>query len=136
MLNKGMQICIHIDYEEALLTNSSKPAIIRDLAKTWQLTTLEIEEIIKEEKYKPFYMHRTGHWLGLDVHDAGVYKYGESEAILERGNIFTVEPGIYIPEEGLGIRIEDDIVITKEGHENLTRAIPKTVEEIEAFMAN
>ena len=50
MLNKGMQICIHIDYEEALLTNSSKPAIIRDLAKTWQLTTLEVEEIIKEEE--------------------------------------------------------------------------------------
>ena len=49
MLNEGMQICIHIDYEQALLTNSSKPAIIRDLAKTWQLTTLEVEEIIKEE---------------------------------------------------------------------------------------
>jgi len=50
MLNKGMQICIHIDYEEALLTNSSKPAIIRDLAKTWNMTTLEIEEVIKEEE--------------------------------------------------------------------------------------
>jgi Xaa-Pro aminopeptidase len=54
---------------------------------------------------------------------------------VEEGMVFTVEPGIYIPEEGLGIRIEDDIVITKDGHENLTRAIPKTVEEIEAFMA-
>jgi Xaa-Pro aminopeptidase len=55
---------------------------------------------------------------------------------VEEGMVFTVEPGIYIPEEGLGIRIEDDIVITQDGHENLTREIPKTVEEIEAFMAN
>jgi Xaa-Pro aminopeptidase len=65
-----------------------------------------------------------------------VHDYGLWTIPVEEGMVFTVEPGIYIPEEGLGIRIEDDIVITKEGHENLTRAIPKTVEEIEAFMAN
>ena len=76
-------------------------------------------------------MHGTSHHLGLDTHD-----YGLLDQPMGAHMVFTVEPGIYIPEEGLGIRIEDDIVITKEGHENLTRAIPKTVEEIEAFMAN
>ena len=80
--------------------------------------------------YKKYFMHGTSHYLGLDVHDYGLWTIP-----VEEGMVFTVEPGIYIPEEGLGIRIEDDIVITKDGHENLTRAIPKTVEEIEAFMA-
>ena len=80
--------------------------------------------------YKKYFMHGTSHFIGLDVHDYGLWS-----APVEEGMIFTVEPGIYIPEEGLGIRIEDDIIITKDGHENLTRAIPKTVEEIETFMA-
>lgn len=80
--------------------------------------------------YKKYFMHGTSHYLGLDVHDYGLWTVP-----VEEGMVFTVEPGIYLPEEGIGIRIEDDIVITKEGHENLTRAIPKTVEEIEAFMA-
>lgn len=104
------------------------------------------EDIIKEEKYKPFYMHRTGHWLGLDVHDAGLYKHGEAEAILEPGNIFTVEPGIYIsprikpaeeqPEvdqrwHGIGIRIEDDVLITETGHEILTQEVPKHINDLQ-----
>jgi len=80
--------------------------------------------------YKKYFMHGTSHYIGLDVHDYGLWTVP-----VEEGMVFTVEPGIYIPEEGLGIRIEDDIVITKDGHENLTRAIPKTVEEIETFMA-
>ena len=80
--------------------------------------------------YKKYFMHGTSHYLGLDVHDYGLWTIP-----VEEGMVFTVEPGIYIPEEGLGIRIEDDIVVTKEGHENLTREIQKTVEEIEAFMA-
>lgn len=80
--------------------------------------------------YKKYFMHGTSHYIGLDVHDYGLWTVP-----VEEGMVFTVEPGIYIPEEGIGIRIEDDIVITKEGHENLTREIPKTVEEIEAFMA-
>jgi Xaa-Pro aminopeptidase len=106
----------------------------------------DIEEIIKEEKYKPFYMHRTGHWLGLDVHDAGVYKHGENWQILQPGHVVTVEPGLYIgpdikpvegqPEipqkwRGIGIRIEDDILITESGHEVLTAGVPKSVEEME-----
>lgn len=101
----------------------------------------DIEELIKEEKYKPFYMHRTGHWLGLDVHDAGVYKHGEeSWQILQPGHVLTVEPGIYIspdfrpaegqpevPEKwrGIGIRIEDDLLVTSNGHEVLTADVPK-----------
>ncbi len=100
----------------------------------------DIEEIIKEEKYKPFYMHRTGHWLGLDVHDVGVYQYGENPYLLQPGNVLTVEPGIYIgpqtkpvegqPEipdrwRGIGIRIEDDVLVTADGHEILTSGVPK-----------
>jgi Xaa-Pro aminopeptidase len=106
----------------------------------------DIEEIIKEEKYKPFYMHRTGHWLGLDVHDAGVYKHGENWQSLQPGHVVTVEPGLYIgpdiePTEGqpaiddrwrgIGIRIEDDVLVTAEGHEVLTAGVPKSVEEME-----
>jgi Xaa-Pro aminopeptidase len=106
-----------------------------------------IDEIIKEEKYKPFYMHSTGHWLGLDVHDAGVYKHGEEVwQSLQPGQVLTVEPGIYIapnikpaegqPEvdekwRGIGIRIEDDVLVTAEGHEVLTDAVPKEVAAIE-----
>ncbi len=106
----------------------------------------DIEEIIKEEKYKPFYMHRTGHWLGLDVHDAGVYKHGENWQILQPGHVVTVEPGLYIgpdvePVEGqpaiderwrgIGIRIEDDVLVTELGHEILTAAVPKSSEDME-----
>lgn len=98
------------------------------------------EEIIKEEKYKPFYMHRTGHWLGLDVHDAGVYQHGEQAQLLQPGQITTVEPGIYIGPEikpvegqpevdsrwrGIGVRIEDDVLVTATGHEVLTAGVPK-----------
>ena len=100
----------------------------------------DIEEIIKEEKYKPFYMHRTGHWLGLDVHDVGVYQYGENPQVLQPGQVLTVEPGIYIspyikpvegqPEvrekwRGIGVRIEDDVLVTLEGQEVLTAGVPK-----------
>jgi Xaa-Pro aminopeptidase len=106
----------------------------------------DIEEIIKEEKYKPFYMHRTGHWLGLDVHDAGVYKHGENWQTLQPGHVVTVEPGLYIgtdvePAEGqpavddrwrgIGIRIEDDVLVTESGNEVLTAGVPKSVEDME-----
>jgi Xaa-Pro aminopeptidase len=108
----------------------------------------DIEEIIKEEKYKPFYMHRTGHWLGLDVHDSGVYKNGEeSWQTFESGQVVTVEPGLYIgldiksvegqPEipdrwRGIGVRIEDDVLVTESGHEVLTAGVPKLVDEMES----
>lgn len=80
--------------------------------------------------YKKYFMHGTSHYLGLDVHDYGLWDGSE----IKEGMVFTVEPGIYIPEEGLGIRIEDDIVVTKGEPINLTRAIPKEVDEIERAM--
>ena len=107
----------------------------------------DLEEIIKEEKYKPFYMHRTGHWLGLDVHDVGVYKHNKDTwQNLTPGHIVTVEPGIYIspnikpaegqPEipdnwKGIGIRIEDDVLLTETGRDILTASVPKSVAEME-----
>ena len=106
----------------------------------------DIEEIIKEEKYKPFYMHRTGHWLGLDVHDVGVYQHGETPHNLEPGQVLTVEPGIYIspaikpaegqPEvdprwHGIGVRIEDDVLVTATGYDVLTAGVPKSIEAME-----
>ncbi|MEH2462101.1 aminopeptidase P N-terminal domain-containing protein [Nostoc sp.] len=107
----------------------------------------EIDKLIEEEKYKPYYMHRTSHWLGLDVHDVGVYQHGEDKPqILQPGQILTVEPGLYIvpdtklaedqPETdprwiGIGIRIEDDLLVTPDGNEVLTAGVPKAVNEVE-----
>ena len=104
----------------------------------------DVQELIKAEAYKEFYMHRAGHWLGMDVHDVGDYKVGGEWRVLEPGMVMTVEPGIYIAPDnervakkwrGIGIRIEDDVVITKDGNEVLTKNVPKTVKEIEALMA-
>ena len=99
-----------------------------------------VDTIIGEELYKKYYMHRTGHWLGLDVHDVGRYYADGSPRNFEPGMVFTVEPGLYVaqsavdaPERfrGIGIRIEDDILITSEGHENLSASCPKSREDIE-----
>ncbi|MEO6709223.1 MAG: aminopeptidase P N-terminal domain-containing protein [Planctomycetota bacterium] len=101
-------------------------------------------EIVKSESYKRFYMHRTGHWLGLDVHDCGAYVVAGASRPMQAGQVLTVEPGLYIaPEDerveprwrGIGIRIEDDLLVTATGHEVLTREIPKSVEEIERACA-
>ncbi len=101
-------------------------------------------QLIKDQAYKRFYMHRTGHWLGLDVHDVGDYKLDDQWRLLEPGMVLTIEPGLYIPAGSkgvrkiwwdIGIRIEDDVLITKDGNEVLTEDIPKQVEEIEALMA-
>jgi Xaa-Pro aminopeptidase len=103
-----------------------------------------VDELIKTEAYKEFYMHRAGHWLGMDVHDVGDYKVGGEWRVLEPGMVLTVEPGIYVAPDnhrvakkwrGIGIRIEDDVVITKSGNEVLTKNAPKTVKEIEKLMA-
>ncbi|HKV42406.1 MAG TPA: aminopeptidase P N-terminal domain-containing protein [Blastocatellia bacterium] len=103
----------------------------------------EAETIIEEAGYKKFYMHKTSHWLGMDVHDAGAYKAGDQWRLLEPGMALTIEPGLYIPEDcqevearyrGIGVRIEDDIVVTENGCEVLSAAVPKTVEEIEGIM--
>jgi Xaa-Pro aminopeptidase len=100
-------------------------------------------ELIRNEAYRRFYMHRTGHWLGMDVHDVGDYKVGGEWRVLEPGMVLTVEPGIYIPAGSrgvakkwwnIGIRIEDDVLVTNDGYEVLSGDAPKTVSEIEALM--
>jgi Xaa-Pro aminopeptidase len=111
------------------------------------LLTGSVDENLERDDYKRFYMHRTSHWLGLDVHDVGTYfEAGTNGAakpsrVLEPGMVLTVEPGLYVAEDcteaperfrGIGIRIEDDLVITADGHENLTGSIPKTIDEVEA----
>ena len=97
--------------------------------------------MIKEQAYLPFFNHRTGHWLGLDVHDVGDYKVGGEWRVLEPGMALTVEPGIYIrpspkiPKEfwNIGIRIEDEVLVTQGAPEVLTGALEKTADAIEAL---
>ncbi len=99
--------------------------------------------LMKEEAFRPYYMHRTGHWLGMDVHDVGDYKIGDEWRTLEPGMVTTVEPGLYLSPTikglakrwwNIGVRIEDDVLVTADGHDVLSQGAPKSVEEIEAAM--
>lgn len=105
----------------------------------------DVDELVESEAFRQFFMHGTGHWLGMDVHDVGAYKTGEDWRAYEAGMVVTVEPGLYVaPDDetvdakwrGIGIRIEDDIVVTENGPLVLTKNVVKTVEEIESLMAN
>lgn len=105
----------------------------------------ELADIIKNETYKAFYMHRTSHWLGMDVHDVGDYKQAGQWRELQPGMVLTIEPGIYVAPDnmavdacwrGIGIRIEDDVLVTDAGHEVLTAAVVKSVADIETLMAS
>ena len=99
-----------------------------------------LDEVLENGAYKQFYMHRAGHWLGMDVHDAGLYQVKGASQKLVPGMVLTVEPGTYIrpadnvPEEfwNIGVRIEDDVLVTATAIENLTRGAPKTVADVEA----
>ncbi|EFA68981.1 aminopeptidase P N-terminal domain-containing protein [Cylindrospermopsis raciborskii] len=106
----------------------------------------EVNQLIQEGKYKQFYMHRTSHWLGLDVHDVGVYQHGEVPQVLQPGQVLTIEPGLYVvphtpPAEdqppvddrwvGIGIRIEDDVLVTPQGNEVLTAGVPKEISDLQ-----
>ncbi len=101
-----------------------------------------LPQLMKSEAYKPFYMHKTGHWLGMDVHDVGDYKVNGDWRVLEPGMVITVEPGLYlgnsrkIPKEfrNIGVRIEDDVVVTKSGCNIITGDVPKQADDIEAYM--
>lgn len=104
----------------------------------------EVDKLIEENAFKKFYMHRTSHWLGMDVHDAGPYKVADEWRRLAPGMVMTVEPGLYIAENaegvdpryrGIGIRIEDDVLVTEHGSEVLSARVPKTIDEIERFMS-
>ncbi|MTC78070.1 Xaa-Pro aminopeptidase [Providencia sp. wls1916] len=102
----------------------------------------DVEQLIENKAYHPFFMHGLSHWLGLDVHDVGFYGV-ERDRILEPGMVLTIEPGLYIAPDadvppqyrGIGVRIEDDILITEDGNENLTAMVVKDPDEIEALMA-
>jgi Xaa-Pro aminopeptidase len=148
-------------YDLVLATQMScvemvRPGVTHDQLKTHSIEMLtegmvrlgllkgDPAELIKEEKYKQFYMHGLGHMLGIDVHDVGVYYYEKQSRALEAGVVMTVEPGIYIspetkdiPEQylGIGVRIEDDVLCTENGPRVLTTKVPKQPEEIEALMA-
>jgi len=100
-----------------------------------------VDQLIKENAFRRYYMHRTSHWLGLDVHDVGNYSIDGKARPLEPGIVFTIEPGLYVASDdesapaelrGIGIRIEDDILVTDSGHENLTVSIPRTIKDVEA----
>ncbi|MBP6596865.1 MAG: aminopeptidase P N-terminal domain-containing protein [Arenimonas sp.] len=103
-----------------------------------------LKAALATESYKKFYMHKTGHWLGLDVHDVGEYKLAGDFRELEPGMVFTIEPGLYIAPgtkgvpakwQGIGIRIEDDVLVTAAGHEVLTDGVPREAEAVEAVLA-
>jgi Xaa-Pro aminopeptidase len=108
-----------------------------------KLLSGSLDEVLEKETYRQFYMHRTGHWLGLDVHDAGDYKRDGQWRTLEPGMVLTVEPGCYIRPAhnvpvtyvNIGIRIEDDVVVTADGHEVLTSGVPKSAADIERLMS-
>lgn len=108
-----------------------------------EILTGNVSDLIKNKAYQQFYMHGSGHWLGLDVHDCGSYKVNNHWRKLESGMVLTVEPGIYIKPghesvdkrwHGIGVRIEDDILVTDNGYENLTKDLPVEVDDIEAYM--
>jgi Xaa-Pro aminopeptidase len=103
----------------------------------------DVEELVANEAHRPFYMHGTSHWLGLDVHDVGSYRVQGELRRLEPGLTYTVEPGLYISPhlenvdsrfQGIGVRIEDNVVITEDGHENLTDALAKDPDDVEALV--
>ena len=106
----------------------------------------DVAAIIEDERYKDFCPHKTSHWLGIDVHDVGDYRIDSTWRELEPGMVLTIEPGIYIPRNettehvpakyrGIGVRIEDDVLITRSGCEVLTAGVPKAIDEVEALMA-
>ncbi len=106
------------------------------------LRGVDVDEAIESGAYKRYYMHQTSHWLGLDVHDVGAYSSGGEPVILRDGMVLTIEPGIYLPADddtlpahfrGIGIRIEDDAVVTNEGVELITRDVPVATEDVEAL---
>lgn len=116
--------------------------VLVDGLREFGLLKGEAREIIEKGEHRRFYMHRTSHWLGMDVHDVGKYKLGEQSRVLQPGMVLTVEPGLYIAQDaegvdnhyrGIGVRIEDDVLVTANGNEVLTKAIPKEVDDIEAL---
>ena len=112
--------------------------------KDLKLLKGSVDSLIEKTAYRKFFVHRTSHWLGLDVHDVGEYRVGDTWRMLEPGMVLTIEPGIYVPahqnipkqRHGIGIRIEDDVLVTQQGHDVLTQDAPKDPAAIETLMAS
>lgn len=123
---------------------AARDVLVRGMVDLGLLGDESVEESIEGASYKTFFMHQTSHWLGLDVHDVGTYAEAGEPVLLEPGMVLTIEPGLYIAAKaegvpdryrGIGVRIEDDVVVTDTGHEILTRDVPVAPDEIEALMA-
>lgn len=143
---KAQLVCIEMCQPGTLWNDIHERSVEVLTAGLLELDLLEgeLSELIEQEAYKAFYMHRIGHWLGMDVHDVGSYKIDGDWRPLQSGMVLTVEPGIYIAPDnesveprwrGIGVRIEDNILVTDTGYEVLTDAVPKSVADIEALMA-
>jgi Xaa-Pro aminopeptidase len=118
---------VHAEYEKLMAR-----LVEEQLIKLGLLNANEVaNQDPKRPLYKKYFMHGTAHHLGLDVHDVGLYS-----RTLEEGMVLTCEPGIYIPEEGIGCRLENDYLITKSGNINLTKEMPIEINEIESLMSN
>ena len=128
--------------------NSMYPAAMEVLAQgliDLKILNQPLEQVMEQELYKPFTLHKTGHWMGMDVHDVGTYREADGSWVnLTSNMVFTIEPGLYFPKgrkgvndrwQGMGVRIEDDILVTDNGYENLSADVPRTIAEIEEFMA-
>ncbi len=119
-------------------------AVITRGLKDLRLLDGSVRQLIKDRAYREFFMHRTGHWLGMDVHDVGDYKVGDQWRLLEPGMITTVEPGIYIPARSqtpprfrnIGVRIEDDVLVTANGADVLSKGLAKEPDAVETLMAH
>lgn len=130
------------DMLRSTLQKESEISLIKGLVKLGMLDG-SVDEILKNAKYKKYYPHGIGHWMGLDVHDMSPYKNKKNEEIaLQKGMVLTIEPALYIDKKdktvpkkyrGIGIRIEDDILVTKDGYKNLSKKIIKNIEDIENF---
>ena len=127
--------------------NEPHEAAVRTIAaglKDLKLLKGSLDSIIERGTYRKYFVHRTSHWLGMDVHDVGDYRIGDAWRTLEPGMVLTIEPGIYIPPakgyppewQGIGIRIEDDVLVTRDRPDVLTAAAPKTIDAIESLMAS
>jgi len=125
--------------------NDPHDAAVRVITKGLKklgLLSGSLPKLIKDLAYREYYMHRTGHWIGMDVHDVGDYKVSDEWRVLETGMVTTVEPGLYLSAKrgvpkrfhNIGIRIEDDVAVTAQGPDVLSKGLPKTPEEIEALM--